>query len=63
MTIIANTLTWQDVLKTSKDQPYFHNILSFLASEAKRGKTIYPASHNIFAALKLTDFNKVKVLF
>jgi uracil-DNA glycosylase len=62
MTIIENTLTWQDVLQTSKDQPYFHNILSFLADEAARGKTIYPESSHIFAAFKLTDFNKVKVV-
>lgn len=62
MTIITNTLTWQDVLTAEKEQPYFHNILEFLKDEAAMGKTIYPASKNIFTAFKLTDFNKVKVV-
>ena len=62
MTIITNTLTWKDVLTAEKEQPYFHNILDFLKAEAAMGKTIYPASNNIFTAFKLTDFNKVKVV-
>ena len=62
MTIITNTLTWKDVLTAEKEQPYFHNILDFLKDEAAKGKTIYPASNNIFTAYKLTDFNKVKVV-
>lgn len=62
MTVITNILTWKDVLKTEKEQPYFHNILSFLEREAKAGKTIYPATKDIFTAFKLTEFNKVKVV-
>ncbi len=56
------TATWKDRLGLEKQQPYFKKILSTLASEREKGKTIYPAHNNIFNALKLTPYEKVKVV-
>lgn len=58
----VTTLTWKDVLAAEKKKPYFKEILDFLNSEYKQGKVIYPAKEDIFNALKLTEFNDVKVV-
>ena len=54
--------TWKDVLAAEKKKPYFKAILEFLNSEYSQGNVIYPAKEDIFNALKLTDFNDVKVV-
>jgi len=55
-------ITWQDVLKDEKRQPYFQDILIYLKQQHIQKKTIYPPAPQIFNALKLTPFEAVKVV-
>lgn len=55
-------MQWQDILSNEKKQPYFQNILAFLASEKAQGKTIYPSPELYFNAFKLTPLSKLKVV-
>ncbi|MEZ4753569.1 MAG: uracil-DNA glycosylase [Bdellovibrionota bacterium] len=58
----SGQLTWADVLKTEKEKDYFKKTLAFVESERATGKTIYPPNAEIFNALTLTPFSKVKVV-
>ena len=63
MTQLSSTDTgWAAVLGEEKTQPYFQAILRYLETERAAGKTIYPEKHNIFNALKYTDFQEVRVV-
>lgn len=53
--------TWDNILQDEFNKEYFINLTSFLNLENKT-KTIYPSKENLFRALKLTDYNDVKVL-
>lgn len=53
---------WQDLLAQEKIQPYFQNILAFLASEKAQGKVIYPKTSEYFNAFKLTPLENLKVV-
>jgi uracil-DNA glycosylase len=39
---MTTSLTWHDVLAEEKQQPYFINTLSAVATERQSGVTIYP---------------------
>ncbi len=39
---MTTSLTWHDVLADEKQQPYFINTLSTVATERHSGMTIYP---------------------
>ncbi|MDD2518480.1 MAG: uracil-DNA glycosylase [Bacilli bacterium] len=52
---------WDDLLKEEMKKEYFQKLLSFLNDEYN-SKTIFPEYKNILNALKLTDYNNVKVL-
>ena len=54
--------SWQNLLQSELQKPYMEELQSFLLKEVKAGKTIYPASQDIFAALNLTPFDEVKVV-
>lgn len=54
--------SWAEVLGPVKKQTYFKELLSFIESERKSGKTIYPPKEQVFAALSLTEFAQVKVV-
>ncbi|MCB0329209.1 MAG: uracil-DNA glycosylase [Bdellovibrionales bacterium] len=54
--------TWRDVLGTERGKRYFTDLLSFVENERASGKTIYPKNDEVFAALALTPFEKVKVV-
>jgi len=54
--------TYQDILSEEIKKDYFKKIISFLDSEKKSWKIIYPEEKNIFNALKLTNFEDVKVV-
>ncbi|MBD3668285.1 MAG: uracil-DNA glycosylase [Kangiella sp.] len=54
--------SWAEVLGPVKKQNYFKELLSFIESERKSGKTIYPPKEQVFAALSLTEFEQVKVV-
>jgi uracil-DNA glycosylase len=59
--MINKTITWKDVLKDEKRQSYFQDILAYLKQHTQK-EIIYPAASKIFNALKLTPFEKVKVV-
>lgn len=52
---------WDDLLEAEFAQPYYQNLRQFLKQEY-RSKTIYPNMHDIFNALKLTPYHKVKAV-
>ena len=52
---------WDLVLKDELEKDYFKKLGIFVKNEYKN-KTIYPAYNNIFKALRLTDYDKVKVV-
>ncbi|AOE49178.1 uracil-DNA glycosylase [Kangiella sediminilitoris] len=54
--------TWSDVLGSEKEQPYFLDIINFLAQERASGKQIYPPKDKVFNAFKATEFDQVKVV-
>lgn len=61
---IKNSLTdstWQNILKVEFQAPYF-KILEKTLSLAYKQEIIYPPKTEIFTALNLTPFNKVKVI-
>lgn len=52
---------WDAVLKEEYEKNYFKNIAMFINKEYKE-KIIYPPKRDILRALKLTDYNDVKVV-
>ena len=59
MKLIGNN--WDNVLEEEYSKKYFNKLLKFIDKEYQE-KIIYPVKDNIFRALKLTDFNAVKVV-
>lgn len=53
--------SWDIVLKDEFTKPYFKNLGCFVKSEYKN-KIIYPKYKDIFQALRLTDYDDVKVV-
>lgn len=53
---------WKNLLADQFSLPYFKNLNQFLQQELEAGKIIYPPMDNLFLALNLTPFNKVKVV-
>jgi uracil-DNA glycosylase len=54
--------TWSDILAQEKQKDYFIQLMQFVQQEREKGKTIYPPASQVFASLKLTPFDKVKVV-
>src|SRR5688572_28630344 len=54
--------SWKKVLKFEFDKPYMAELMDFLSQEKASGKKIFPADEDIFRALNLTPFDKVKVV-
>lgn len=54
--------SWSDALVAVKKQDFFQNLLEFVQSERRAGKTIYPPKDRTFAALELTELEDVKVV-
>lgn len=54
--------SWSDLLKQEKEKKYFKDIISFLNTERKKGKDIFPKKENIFNAFTLTPFEEIKVV-
>lgn len=52
---------WDELLETEFQRDYYLQLRQFLIKEYKT-KTIYPDAHDIFAALKLTPYQDVKVV-
>ncbi len=53
---------WQRVLGSEMLQAYFRTLAGFVARE-RRSHQVFPAARDVFAALGLTPFDAVKVLF
>lgn len=53
--------TWDKILEKEMKKDYFKSLGTFVKDEYKH-KIIYPEYKNIFNALKLTDYNDVKVV-
>lgn len=58
----TETKGWSDLLAMEKEKPYFQAILNFIKEERRQGKIIYPPQKDIFNAIKLTPYEKVKVV-
>lgn len=58
----STELSWSDVLRTEKQKSYFKEVLAFVEAERAKGKVIYPKNSDVFNALSLTPFSKVKVV-
>jgi len=54
--------SWRDVLAEEFEKDYFNELKSFLVSQIKSGKKIYPPGKLIFNAFNKTPFNNVKVV-
>ena len=52
---------WDEILGEEFKKDYFKELVSFLNEENKT-KIIFPEEKNLFRALKLTDYDKVKVV-
>lgn len=58
----STELSWSDVLRTEKQKSYFKEVIAFVEAERVKGKVIYPKNSDVFNALSLTPFSKVKVV-
>ena len=52
---------WDDLLAEEWNKPYYLKLREFLAEEYRNG-TVYPPAEDIFNALRLTPYGKVKVV-
>ena len=55
-------ISWQKPLETTCARPEVERLLQYLKERQANGAVIYPTKPNIFAALRMTDFNDVKVV-
>lgn len=54
--------SWKNALQWEFKKPYFLELSQFVKNEILAGKTIYPHPKNIFAAMDMTPFEKVRVV-
>lgn len=54
--------SWQQCLDSEFEKPYMQQLRNFLREEKDQKKIIYPRSNQVFSALNLTPFGKVKVV-
>jgi len=54
--------SYQKILSEETEKQYFKDIVSFLETEKKAWKIIYPEEKNIFNALELSNFENIKVV-
>lgn len=52
---------WDEILEKEYNKEYFIKLINFINCEYEN-KIIYPKYDNIFKSMKLTDYNKVKVV-
>lgn len=53
---------WRQLLKSETEQQYFRDLQDFLAQEYASTVPIYPPENRVFAALKFTPYEQVRVL-
>jgi uracil-DNA glycosylase len=54
--------SWAVPLKEESHKPYFIQLRAFLEQEKLAGRTVFPPEDQIFQAMKLTPFDKVRVV-
>lgn len=54
--------SWNRILQSEFEKPYFNNLVQFLRAEKQAGKIIFPPGPDIFSAFNLTPYDQVKVL-
>jgi len=54
--------SWKQVIGAEFAKPYMHSLGDFLHQEKRQQRVIYPPGNEIFNALELTDFERVKVV-
>ena len=57
---LKNT-SWNTVLQSEFEKPYFKDLLTFVTQE-REVKTIYPPQDQVFKALEVVDFSAIKVV-
>ena len=62
MTEIKINESWKHVLQWEFEKPYFRELSQFVKNEILSGQTVYPHPKNIFAAMDMTPFEKVRVI-
>ena len=55
------TKKWDEILKEEYEKPYFYNMLKELQVEYCN-KTIYPPKKDVFKAMRLTDYDDIKIV-
>lgn len=55
------TTDWNPVMRAETSQPYWRELLDFVAAERRAG-TVYPSKDDVFAALHLTPYAEVNVV-
>jgi uracil-DNA glycosylase len=53
--------SWQPILASHVEQPYFTKLAAFVAAE-RAAHSVFPPSHQVFRALELTPFDEVRVV-
>lgn len=53
---------WLEALKEEFVAPYIKDLEAFLCEEGRQGKIIYPPIEEVFTALEMTPFEKVRVV-
>ncbi len=61
MTTMQVPDSWQAVLGDETEQPYFKRLREFVAAE-RAGRQVFPPVDDVFAALRLTPYERVRVL-
>jgi len=55
------TTGWNQVLSSEFDQPYWHTLSEFVASERAQFQ-VFPSPDHVFNALELTPFAKTQIV-
>jgi len=55
------TQKWDEILKDEYKKDYFYNLLKRLQIEY-RDKTVYPPKKDVFRAMRLTDYDDIKIV-
>lgn len=58
---MAPRTDWNPLLRAELEEPYWQELMNFVAQERARGP-VYPPPDEVFAALHLTAYGSVKVL-
>jgi uracil-DNA glycosylase len=54
--------SWQKLIDSEFEKPYFKRITNSIFKDIENGKVIYPNDNQIFEAFKLTPFQELKVV-